>query len=441
MFPASFLLHPFIMEMNAVPPERFHSQYRGLHAELLARPFPVVSGQVMVAHRALFFTPAEATNHRAAVAALANTPGVVSTPAEHGFQLLHFGAVDLRIERHNEFTTFTVLAPQTGEPFAESAIDHLPAGWLDTIPGRILAAVEIASEPVPPDDAVSGKTMERVLALFTRERLVGGWVVERVATVWSHFKLDERGATRFLVQGHRLTPGRYGRLLQRLVEIETYRLAALLSLPLARELLPQIEALESQHVALVERIGVMDAGDERALLSDLTTIALTTERLQARCGSRFSLTESYARILLARVKELREEQVPGYQTIGEFFDRRLAQAFHACERADAGLSALSARLQSTTGLLRTRVEVNLQSQNQLLLASVDRRAAAQLHLQHAVEGLSVVVLTYYLASLLKMILEGTKAAGIGVNSSLAVALLVPLLAFGVWKSVRKAKQQ
>ena len=209
------------MEMNAVPPERFHSQYCGLHAEPLARPFPVVSGQVMVAHRALFFTPGEATNHRAAVEALATYPGVVSTPAEHGFQLLHFGAVDLRIERHNEFTTFTVLAPQTGEPFAESAIDRLPAGWLDTIPGRILAAVEIASEPVPPDDAVSGKTMERVLALFTHERLIGGWVVERVATVWSHFKLDERGATRFLVQGHRLTPGRYGRLLQRLVEIET----------------------------------------------------------------------------------------------------------------------------------------------------------------------------------------------------------------------------
>ena len=429
------------MTSNAVHPERFHAQYRELHAELLARPFPVVSGQVMVAHRAILFTQAESPAHRAAVAALANYPGVVSTPAEHGFHLLHLGASDLRIERHNEFTTFTVLSPQTGAPFAESAFDQIPAGFLDTIPGRILAAVEIASEAVPADDGGSAKTMERVLETFNRERLVGGWVVERVATVWSHFKLDERGATRFLVQGHRLTPGRYGRLLQRLVEIETYRLAAMLSLPLARELLPQIETLEARHVALVERIGVMDAGDERVLLSDLTTIALATERLQARCGSRFSLTDSYARILLARVQELREEQVPGYQTISEFFDRRLAQAFHTCERADAGLRTLSARLQSTTGLLRTRVEVNLQSQNQLLLASVDRRAAAQLHLQHAVEGLSVVVLTYYLASLLKMILEGTKAAGVGINASLVSALLVPLLAFGVWQSVRRAKRE
>jgi uncharacterized membrane-anchored protein len=105
------------------------------------------------------------------------------------------------------------------------------------------------------------------------------------------------------------------------------------------------------------------------------------------------------------------------------------------------VSALSARLLSTTGLLRTRVEVNLQIQNQLLLASVDRRAAAQLRLQHNVEGLSVVVLTYYLAALLKIVLEGGKAAGIGINATLVLALVLPLLAGGVWKAVRHAQHQ
>jgi uncharacterized membrane-anchored protein len=162
---------------------------------------------------------------------------------------------------------------------------------------------------------------------------------------------------------------------------------------------------------------------------------------QARCGSRFSLTESYARILSARVGELREQQVPGYQTIGEFFDRRLAQAFQTCKRANASLGALAARLQSTTGLLRTRVEVNLQSQNQLLLASVDRRAATQLRLQHAVEGLSVVVLTYYLADLLKLLLDGLKAAGVHLDPALDTAVALPLLALAVWTAVRHVRRQ
>lgn len=143
----------------------------------------------------------------------------------------------MRIERHPEFSTFTVFAPQTGAPFSGSAIDFLPEGWLDVIPGRILAAVEIASELVASSDAGTTKTMERVLETFGQEQVVGGWVVERVASVWSHFRPDDRGSTRFLVQIHRLTSGRYGRLLQRLLEIETYRMAAMLSLPLAREIL------------------------------------------------------------------------------------------------------------------------------------------------------------------------------------------------------------
>ena len=425
---------------SIVREERFHPQYRELHTELLARPFPEVSGLVMVAQRVIIFTPSEMVAHCSAVADLVNYPGVTATPAHHGFQLLRLDTAELRIEQHTEFTAITVFAPQAGPPFANSAIDLLPTGWLDAIPGRFLAAVEIASEQLPAEDAGTTETMERVSEFFDRERLVGGWVVERVASVWSSFRLDERGATRFLVQGRQLTPARYGRLLQRLVEIETYRLAAMLSLPLARDLLPQIDQLEARHVTLVERIGAMDAGDERALLGDLTNLSLTTERLQARCGSRFSLTESYARILWSRVRELREEQVPGYQTINEFFDRRLTQDLHTCKKAEAELSALSARLQSTTSLLRTRVEVNLQSQNQLLLASVDRRAAAQLRLQRAVEGLSVVVLTYYLANLLKLILEGTEAAGITVHATLVVALFVPLLAAGVWWAVRGSKR-
>src|SRR5450432_2187273 len=111
--------------MSTAQPEDFHSQYCELHAELLARPFPVVSGPAMVAFRAILFTPAESSAHTAAVAALASWPGVTADPMEHGFQLLHWGEVNLRIERHTEFTSFMAFLPQTAAPFAESAIDHL----------------------------------------------------------------------------------------------------------------------------------------------------------------------------------------------------------------------------------------------------------------------------------------------------------------------------
>ena len=130
--------------MHDMPLERFHPQYRELHAELLARPFPVVSGHVMVAHRAILFTPDEAVGHRAAIAALAAQAGVAAAPEEQRFQLLRLGSsVDLRIERHTEFTAFTVFAPQAGAPFAESAIDLLSAH-----PGETQSPPESASERV-----------------------------------------------------------------------------------------------------------------------------------------------------------------------------------------------------------------------------------------------------------------------------------------------------
>src|SRR5882757_9690676 len=113
--------------MNYARSERTHPQYRELHAELLARPFPVVSGLVMVAHRALFFSPAEAVMHCDAVAAFRRFPGVEATSVEHGFQRLRLGDAELRIERHTEFTGFTVIAPQSGVAFAKSAFDRLPA--------------------------------------------------------------------------------------------------------------------------------------------------------------------------------------------------------------------------------------------------------------------------------------------------------------------------
>lgn len=417
--------------MTAADQERFHPLYRELHAELLSRSFPVVSGQVMVAHRAIIFTPSEAPGHHAAVAALADYPGVSARPAEPGFQLLRWGAVDLRIEWHTEFTTFTAFAPQDGAPFAKSAIEHLPEGWLDAIPGRVLAAVEIASELVPAGDAGTAKAMERVGECFGQERLVGGWVVERVASVWSHFRLDDRGATRFLVQIHRLTSGRYGRLLQRLLEIENYRMAAMLGLPFAREVLGELETLEARQVTLMGQLSGMNEENGRALLAEFTDLALANERLHARCGPRLGMTDSYSRILSARVRELREEQVPGYQTLGEFFGSRLDQAWHSCDRAEAGLKAFSERLQIPNGVLQTTATLNFNSRNSASPPLADLPEG-----QPRGPQVWAALLTYYGAIFLKLLLDGTKASGMHFDSALAVALAVPLLGYGVWLILR-----
>ncbi|MFM8547342.1 MAG: DUF3422 family protein, partial [Betaproteobacteria bacterium] len=58
------------------------------------------------------------------------------------------------------------------------------------------------------------------------------------------------------------------------------------------------------------------------------------------------------------------------------------------------------RIDRASNLLRTRVEIEREAQNQQVLSAMNRRAKLQLQLQQTVEGLSVVAITYYAVAVL-----------------------------------------
>ena len=71
---------------------------------------------------------------------------------------------------------------------------------------------------------------------------------------------------------------------------------------------------------------------------------------------------------------------------------------------------------------------------------MNRRARLQLRLQETVEGLSVVVLSYYLVGLLGYGFKAAKAAGVTVDTDLATGLAVPVVLAGVWFGVRRLRR-
>ncbi|MDP4822853.1 MAG: DUF3422 domain-containing protein, partial [Aestuariivirgaceae bacterium] len=91
-------------------------------------------------------------------------------------------------------------------------------------------------------------------------------------------------------------------------------------------------------------------------------------------------------------------------------------------------------------LLRTRVDIALEAQNQALLRSLEQSARRQLRLQQTVEGLSVVAISYYLLAILGRILEGAEALHWGPHAILAEAALAPFVVLGVWLSIRRLKR-
>jgi uncharacterized membrane-anchored protein len=92
--------------------------------------------------------------------------------------------------------------------------------------------------------------------------------------------------------------------------------------------------------------------------------------------------------------------------------------------------------------LRTRVDVELERQNQELLSQMNKRARLQLRLQETVEGLSVVAITYYGSQLVQYLAKGA-AHGVlpGLSPEIATAVSIPLIAGLVALGLHRMRKQ
>jgi uncharacterized membrane-anchored protein len=73
--------------------------------------------------------------------------------------------------------------------------------------------------------------MPRLSSWFAADSLASVWVLEEAAVVAGDFRIDPAGWMRFAVFVKRGTvPGRIGRIVQRLLELETYRAMSMLGL-------------------------------------------------------------------------------------------------------------------------------------------------------------------------------------------------------------------
>lgn len=349
-------------------------------------------------------------------------------------------ALRFKWERHGEFSGYTCFVSGLKPPaYSEPAVSLLPHGWVDDIPGqRVVAAHTRYLSDLKLDDSVS------IEEHFEGNTPVGGRIAEGVGIALTDFKIHRDGYSRFVLVDNGMSAGQAGRMVQRLFEIEAYRMLALLGLPLARTLSPQVAALEQRLMAVTDAIGgnkeVTVTSDER-LLAELTRLAAEVERALAGSQYRFGASRAYYELVRTRIAELREQRLAGVQTIDEFMTRRLAPALATCNTVSQRLRDLSDRIAQTSGLLATRVGIAREKQNQALLASMEQRAGMQLRLQQAVEGLSVAAICYYMVSLLSLGFSALEEMGVKLNATLATGIAIPVVLVIVTMSLRFVRRK
>ncbi|HEX4842373.1 MAG TPA: DUF3422 domain-containing protein, partial [Limnobacter sp.] len=289
-------------------------------------------------------------------------------------------ALRLRLERHNEFVTLTFFErADHAIVFDRPVTRRLPPSWMAALPGVMLVAIELFVQKTE-----NPREPRSVAGYFDGNTLIGGMIANGAGQVFSDLRIADRGATRILICNLKMGSRQLGRVVQRTIEMETYRMMALLSFPVARATLPKLSSYEDQLVRLATEMAATSKSEDlaevtaedlemdRNLLSQLTDLAARVEQLSAENRVRFTAAEAYTDLVKKRITELKEIPMTGMQTFGEFMDRRLGPAMKTCTWTARRQDELAARISRITQLLRTRVEIERESQNQRLLTSMDR---------------------------------------------------------------------
>ncbi|TBO33988.1 DUF3422 family protein [Aquabacterium lacunae] len=412
-----------------------------LHNEVHARPSARIRLPALVVFIAVMNDGVSRADECAHLQQLPGQSALRPDDLKDNFVRLRLEGCTLKWERHSEFTRYVLVQPlPEGMGLGAAEPDLLrglkvPAEWLAGIPGRTVAGVLLAM--------VHHDLQDTTEALAQAQRWMGGRNV--VASLLGHghslavtnFRLKPDGFERMLVLAPEHTSEtRAGRISQRLLELETYRLMALRGLPVAKQLGALLAESERDLAEVTAQLEakLVSEGD---LLDRLVHVAARVEKATAQHMYRFSATQAYDAIVRQRIIELREKAVPGTQTLGEFMQRRLSPAIATVAATSQRLSSLSQRIERASALLRTRVDITTETQNQQLLAKLTQGQDLQLTLQSTVEGLSIAGISYYMISLLLYGAKALKAMGLPVHPELAAGAVTPLVLLGVWMFTRR----
>ncbi|MEP4313142.1 MAG: DUF3422 domain-containing protein [Anderseniella sp.] len=412
-----------------------HSARLPLNNEVHARPPEALPRRARLTYLVLFgeldMTP---------LANLCERFGVLPPPPDTNHFSADLGPFRLKWERHTEFTRYWFFVPAKGVAnlFGSTALEAVPQDWLQTLAGEVLVANHVEMLPLPKTRLDEDKLSREH---FDGTPLVGAEIAGGLGRAFADFRIHADGFGRMLIFDNAMTPRQRGRTVQRLLEIDTYRVLALLTLPVARKLMPVLGGFESELSKITTTMSGAHEADEPQLLDRLTLLHADVVREHTGSQFRFSAARAYADLVSLRISELREDRIEGLQLFSEFTERRLSPAMRTCEAAAARLSITSERVARATQLLSTRVGISRERQNQALLESMDNRAKLQLRLQETVEGLSIAAITYYIVGLVGYAAKGAKSAEVlPVNPDLVTALAIPVVLLVVAIGVRRVRK-
>jgi uncharacterized membrane-anchored protein len=353
---------------------------------------------------------------------------------------VEIGSSLVKWEGHTEAVSHTIFVPGSGHPpFGESAIDFVSETKRDALMDGMFVGLQVEVLETEDDSDPYGYELSK--SLLGSEVIYGGWMSARTAAVWSSFELDARGFLRLVIVDLERNEERLCRLLQRLLDIETYRMLAMLALPVAREVMGALGQLEPELDEVMRGLAERREGfSHEEALQRIAVLAARVEHIASSHAYRFAAARAYAGIVEKRCGEVDDEVLGDHQRYTNFLLRSLIPAMRTCDAAERRVQELALRVSRAASMLDTMVDLVNKEQNQEILESMAQSARHQLKLQQAVEGFSIVAISYYGVGLLAYGLKTLKAAGWHVDPDLLSGAVAPLVLAAVWFTIHRVRR-
>lgn len=427
-----------------------HPMRRALNDELHARKFNDFEGTGRFI-RYVYFMQGHDLGLLAKVNQMLTKLGLPEMGADEKFIRHDLASYALRVERHTEFMSLSLIDRDdkpcrypTTQAFDEAAFPHLPFEDIAAFGHPLFHAMwlEIQTMPKSLPDA------QQMQDYLGGRAIAASQVSAKGAHLYCNFDIDDAGYSRMVLLNDQIASHRMGRFIQRAIELETYRLLALLSLPKVKAHAPDLDQIEvtlrsaTNALADMHRASDSDGQTTEAdrLLSQLTALAAQLEQIHSQTSYRFAASAAYQDIVTARLAAMNTSRLDGFQSIRGFLDKRMMPAMQTATAFAARMERLSQRIAQAGQLQRSQTELVLQKQNRDLLVSMNKRTSAQLRLQQTVEGLSIAAVTYYAVSLVGYLAGGAPLAEWGLEKTLIQALSVPVIAFLAWQNIKRVSR-
>lgn len=435
-------------------PETYPERIR-LNDELHARPPVALWPNEHILYLALVNTTGKRLQEEVIIRDLCDSLGGDSCPTLQGNNIEFDVAVNrdvcqgapdglrfrVKYERHGEFSSWWFF-----QQTESTELSHPPEfccnldRWLHHLPGQLLVAMNIRvcqAERIP--------SVHEISPYFSGNTVIGSLIAHDAGAAFTDFRIDATGRTKMIFMNKAMGSRQAGRQLQALVEIETYRMMALLALPEVQESFPVLASQEQALIDVSRQLAAPAEEDTNEQTRDLelqqriSKISSAIEALSSSTQYRLSASDAYFQLVQRRIGDLHETNLSGIQGFGEFMERRLVPAMKTCSAFSLRIRETSHRVSRMSQLLQTRVEIAREEQNSQLLASMEKRSKHQLHLQQAVEGLSIVAISYYGIGLAAYVFKAMKTMGLIHDVELATGIATPLVLLAVALMTRKIR--